>query len=588
MPGHIVWLMSMSPKALRPTEPEETTGGARPRSWIVLVALCAATVGALVAPDDWSAGSGSLRVDVRGQTLVEARVEIGGTGPVFAAGDTGSIDVEVELADGIPVDAPISASIRVTDAGRPVQPEVDEVQLELVLPDGRVELIPVVRWDETTAELQAERRPPVDSAIVLALLGFVVVLWVTELFPLFVTSLSIPVVLVMTGALDSVSALAPFFNPIIVLFFAGFMLAEAMRRNGLDHLAAINLVARAGKSPAVLFATMLAVSAGLSMFMSNTAAVAVLVPIALAISEPLHHLGYRKALVLGIAYAATIGGVGSAIGTPANLLAIELLDTFADRSVSFVEWFAFGLPMVLVFLPVMGGYLWWRAGVEVEQTGFAQARAAAREELERVGRPNREQWTILVVFVGILTGWLTQTAHGIHPGIVALTGVVVLAMLGRILPDDLGRISWASLLTFGGGLALGLALVESGTSDWIATRLTGLSSVPAFVAVAAVALLALTLTTVASNTASAAILIPLAIPLAGVLGIDPTLLVVVVAIASSIDFALVIGTPPTMIAYSTQLYTAARIFRIGIVLDVIGLGLLVTVVVWVWRLLGIV
>jgi sodium-dependent dicarboxylate transporter 2/3/5 len=580
--------MEASSAAPRPPEREDVGGRRRFRPWIVLAALGAALLGAVVAPASWPTGSGSLLVGFRGTPLVERPVEVGATDPVRVVAARGRIRITVELPEGVPVDAPIRASIRATREGRVFRPKLDAVQLELALPDGRNELIPVLRWDGDERALQAERRPPVDSAVVLALLGVVVVLWVTELFPLYVTSLLIPVVLTMTGALTATASLAPFFNPIIVLFFAGFMLAEAMRRNGLDRLAAIAIVARAGRGPVVLFATMLAVAAGLSMFMSNTAAVAVLVPIALAVTEPLHHLGYRKALVLGIAYAATIGGVGSAIGTPANLLAIEFLDTFAGRSISFVEWFAFGLPMVALFLPLMGGYLWWRAGVSVEREGFVRARAAARAELEQVGRPTRDQWTIIAVFVGILAGWLTQTVHDVHPGIVALAGVVVLAMLGKILPEDLGRISWASLLTFGGGLALGLALVESGTSDWIATRLTAMADLPTAIAVTAVAVLALALTTVASNTASAAILIPLTIPLAGVLGVDPTLLVVVVAIASSIDFALVIGTPPTMIAYSTQLYSAGQIFRVGIVLDLVGIGLLVTAVIAIWQLLGIV
>jgi sodium-dependent dicarboxylate transporter 2/3/5 len=580
--------MNQPPGLERPREPDEAAGR-RPFRWpVVVVALVAGLAGYLVAPDDWPTGPGAAKVEYRGEPTVDAPVEIGTSDPVVRSSVRDSIEVELGFPEGIPVDDLIEASVRVERDGRPIQPELEDVTVELVLPDGRTELVPVVAWDEEERQLEAKRRPPVDSATVLALLGIVVVLWVSELFPLFVASLLVPVVLVATGAADATEATAPFFNPIIVLFFAGFMLAEAMRRHGLDHLAAITIVARAGRGPVTLFATLLAVSAGLSMFMSNTAAVAVLVPIALAITEPLHHLGYRKALVLGIAYAATIGGVGSAIGTPANLLAIEFLDTFADRSISFVEWFGFGLPMVLLFLPIMGAYLWARAGVDVRDDRFTQARASARRELESVGRPNRTQWTIIAVFVGIVAGWLTQTAHGVHPGIVALGGVVLLAMLGLILPADLGRISWESLLTFGGGLTLGLALVESGTSDWLATQLADLASAPTLVAVAAIALVTLALTTVASNTASAAILIPLALPLAAVIGVDPTLLVVVVAIASSIDFALVIGTPPTMIAYSTQLYTAGQIFRTGIVLDFFGITLLVTVVVWIWNALGLV
>jgi solute carrier family 13 (sodium-dependent dicarboxylate transporter), member 2/3/5 len=164
----------------------------------------------------------------------------------------------------------------------------------------------------------------------------------------------------------------------------------------------------------------------------------------------------------------------------------------------------------------------------------------------------------------------------------------VLALLRQIEPDDLGRISWSSLLTFGGGLTLGMFLVQTGTSDWVATQLGGLAAVPAPVAVAVVAAVALLLTTVASNTAAAAMLIPLAIPLATIVGVDPVLLVLVVAVASSIDFALVIGTPPTLLAYSTRLYTSGEIFRIGVVIDIIGLILLVTAIAWVWHLIGVV
>jgi sodium-dependent dicarboxylate transporter 2/3/5 len=300
------------------------------------------------------------------------------------------------------------------------------------------------------------------------------------------------------------------------------------------------------------------------------------------------HPGYRRVAVLGIAYAATLGGVGSAIGTPANPLAIEFLDAFAGRSISFVEWFGYGLPMVIVFLPVLAGYLWWRMGVQIDAADFAEVRRESRAELHRTGRLDRSQMTVLAVFGGVMAVWLTQTFHGLDTGIVAVAGAAALAALGKIVPEDLGRISWSALLTFGGGLTLGIFLTESGASDWLAGRLAGLGGVPAWLGITVVAAVALGLTTVASNTATAAMMIPLAIPLAGILGIDPTLLVLVVAVASSIDFALVIGTPPTMIAYSTGLFTSRGIFRIGIVLDLVGIGLLVTVVIAIWRALGLV
>lgn len=572
----------------RVPEPYDPHGGPR-RLWpLLLLAAAAAGTGSLLAPAPWPAGTGRLLVDLRGSEVASARVEVGSADPVTVEGAAGDIRVVADLPGGLPTGEPIRASIRASRGEAPVRLGLDETRLRVQLPDGRVEAVPGVRRDPEGTGVVAGRRPPVRARVVLGLLGAVVVLWVTEAVPLFVTSLAIPVVLVVAGAGEAGEALAPFFHPIIALFFGGFLMAEAMRRSRLDHLAAITIVARTARSPVTLFAAMVALAAFLSMWMSNTAATAVLIPIALAVTEPMDSPGYRKAVVLGIAYAATIGGVGSAIGTPANPIAIAFLRDFVGREVSFVGWFALGLPMVVAFLPLMGAYLWWRTQARPQRQRFASAREVARVELEETGRPTRDQVVVLAVFLAVVAVWLTQTFHGLDTGIVALGGAVVLALLGKILPDDLGRISWASLLTFGGGLTLGFFLVETGTSDWLATRLAGLAALPAPVAVTGVAVFALALTTVASNTATAAMLVPLAIPLSGIVGVDPVLLVVVVAIASSVDFALVIGTPPTMLAYATRLFTTREIFRTGIALDVLGIAVLVTLVVWVWSQAGVV
>lgn len=567
--------------------PEPYDPGPAPRRrWIpLLVAALAAATGWWLAPAPWPPGEGRLDLSYGGRRVATSAVQVGSAEPVVVEGAADGTTLIVRLPAGLPIDEPIEARISARASGRSLRLALGEAEISLVLPDGRRETIPVLQ--RKGDGLVAGRRPPQGSSVVLGILGAVVVLWVTEALPLFVTSLAIPVALVAARTAQATDALAPFFHPIIALFFGGFLMAEAMRRTRLDHLAAISIVARAGRSPATLFAAMLGVAAFLSMWMSNTAAVAVLIPIALAVTEPLQSLGYRKAVVLGIAYAATIGGVGSAIGTPANPLAITFLEDFVGRSVSFVEWFAFGLPMVVLFLPLMGAYLWWRKRARPESGRFEEARRVARSDLASARRPTRDQLVVLSVFLAVAALWLTQTWHGLDTGIVAVGGAVALAALGKVRPDDLGRISWASLLTFGGGLTLGLFLVETGTSDWLATRLGAFAEVPAWLAVALVALFALALTTVASNTATAAMLVPLAIPLAGILGVEPVRLVVVVAIASSVDFALVIGTPPTMLAYSTRLYTTGEIFRTGFLLDLLGILLLVTAVTGLWEVLGV-
>ncbi len=558
----------------------EAPAHARRLLWAVPLALVLGLGGYFVAPDQWPTGEGRLVVSGTEETLLDVPVEVGGTEPLeFTEGE-----VVVSLPNGVPVEGLVEIDVRVAT------PLGDQPAVNIELPDGSDELIPVVRTtdDGDGSSYLARRWPPDNAEVVLALLGVVLVLWVSEVFPLVVTSLAIPVVLVFGDVLPAAAATEPFFDPIIVLFFAGFLMAAAMQRVGLDVLIAATITERAGRGPVTLFAVLLVTAAVGSMFMSNTAAMALLLPIAMAVTAPLDSRTYRKVVVLGMAYAATIGGVGSAIGTPANQLAITYLDEMTGTETTFVEWFAFGLPMVVLFLPVMGLYLWLVAGGRPDSARFGEARRVAAQRRAEAGRLRFDQVQVLVVFGLVLVGWLSQATHGWHPGVVALAGAVALMSIGRLTPADIGGISWPTLLTFGGGLVLGRAMVTTGVADWIVTQLEALTAWPTFWAVLAVATVSLLLTTVASNTAAAATLIPLAVPLAGLIGVDPVLLVMVVAIASSIDFALVIGTPPTMLAYSTRLFTAGEVLRKGSVLDVLGIVLLCTAVVGIWRLLGMV
>lgn len=544
-----------------------------------LVALLVGLVAASMAPEEWSAGDGALEVRYRGQLVLDAPIELDDEVPVELRGSGAS----ASAPEGFPLDETIELVIDV--AATDGEPSLGDLDVTIVRPGGETAVVLVLAVDGASA--RAELRPPSDAAVVLGVLGAAIVLWIAEVVPLFVTALGIPVVLTVADAGSAQAALAPFFDPIIVLFFAGFLMAEAMRRVELDHLLAVTIVDLAGRGPVRLYATLLSLSAVLSMFMSNTAAVTLLLPVATAVTEPLRSVGYRKATVLGIAYAATIGGVGSAIGTPANPLAISFIDDLTGRTVSFVEWFGFGLPMVVAFLPIMGSYLWFVSRVDIDADRMSEAAAVARAARRSAGGLSGRQVQVVVVFGVVVALWLTQSWHQTSTGIVALAGTIVLFAIGRLEPDDLARISWPTLLTFGGGLTLGVFMVSSGTSDWLVTSLDGLGSWPDTAAIAAVAVVALGMTTVASNTAAAATLIPLAVPLASLLGLDPVLLVVVVAIATSIDFALVIGTPPTMLAYSTDLFSVREILAKGAVLDVVGIVLLVALVVPVWTLFGL-
>ncbi len=203
------------------------------RFGFLLLAMIAGWLLSLLAPADWEPGQGSATLSYLGNTVISEPVAVGPTDEILIAGSDGAIEVVLTFPGGVPVDSNVVATIAVTDGGQPIRPDVSAITITVTLPDGSVELIPIIGWDEVDQNLRALRRPPIDSAFVLGLLGFVVVLWVSEAIPLFVTSLLIPVVLVFGGIATATDATTPFFNPIIVLFFAGFLMAEAMQRCGL-------------------------------------------------------------------------------------------------------------------------------------------------------------------------------------------------------------------------------------------------------------------------------------------------------------------------------------------------------------------
>ena len=432
---------------------------------------------------------------------------------------------------------------------------------------------------------------PYMSKVVTALLFLVAYLWLTEMIPLAAASLLVPVVAVLFNVTDATTIFQPFFHPIIVLFFAGFLLAEAMKKTGVDKLIALVVLKYSSLKPARLMLTLMVLTAFLSMWMSNTASVAIIIPIVLAIVKRIQEhttiKNFNKALVLGVAYAASIGGIGSAIGTPANILAFTFLNNFTEANLSFVDWFAYGLPIVVIMLPITWFYLILSFGVRGKTL-----KTELDEKLVRKGfvleKTTKEQKLVLIVFVSVIVLWLTGKIHHIPTSIVALIGAVTLFFTGILEEKHIKEINWNALLTFGGGLAIGNLLVITGVSDWIALQLTGLSTLPWFIVVFLVGALTLVIGAFISNTACAAMMVPVAIPLAQILGLDPRLLVAVIAIGSSIDFALIVGTPPTMMAYSTGLFKAPEIFKRGIFLDIAGLLSLSFIVVWVWKLLGVV
>jgi len=408
-------------------------------------------------------------------------------------------------------------------------------------------------------------------------------LWVTEAIPLFVTSFVILFAEVAFLGLPGgplglppggfAIFFAPFFDPIIVLFFGGFVLGIAMNRYHLDLMTAGVILRGVGTRPAWILAGFMGTTAFLSMWLSNTATtvlmIAVLVPILRGIprDDPFH-----KALVLGIPFAANVGGVGTPIGTPPNAIAVANLAR-EGIFVSFLEWMVLSIPILLLILALTWGalLLFYRPNTHQLELNLAAAPPL-----------NGRAWLVVGTFLVTVGLWLTAPLHGVPEGAVALLPVVVFFGFGLLQSGDLSRVGWDVLFIVGGGLALGVAMDRSDLTRWVVSQvnLEGLALWSVLLLLAAVAAL---MTTFISNSATAALLIPIITNLPGIPALPVTL---AVAIAASLSMALPISTPPNAIAYGTGEVGTADMARVGVPITVLGVLLVAVVGVTYWSILG--
>ena len=408
--------------------------------------------------------------------------------------------------------------------------------------------------------------PAANQAVVAATLMAVIVLWVTEVIPLYISALTGSFLLLTLGDFSAQDIFNPYFDPVIVLFLGGFILARGMQKYEIDHRMANEILKRMGDRPLNFVLGLMLVTAFLSMWMSNTAAAAIMIPISIIVLKENNlfheHSRFAKGTVLAVAYAATIGGIGSLVGSPPNAIAARYLKE-ENISLYFVEWMLKALPFVVLALLLTWVLLLLFNKPEIEKIQFNY----------RVSKLERPQKIIFIVFLVTVTGWLTTKFTGLSSSTVALIPVISLFSLGLLDDTDLSKISWPTLLLFGGGLSLGSAVNQVGIDSLMATLVQGwIADIPLFVALLMLVFLGIAVTMVASNTASAAILIPLMLPLSASLGIDMKSIAILVAIGVSLDFMMPVGTPPSAIAYSTGVVSVGEMMRNGFLVN-IGTGL---------------
>ncbi len=413
--------------------------------------------------------------------------------------------------------------------------------------------------------------------------------WMTQAIPLTATALLPFLALPTMGVMTTAETASEYYSPILFLILGGAFLALAIERVGLHKRLALAIIGLSGKSAwGILFAFMIA-TALLSMLISNTSATLIMVPIALAVLvaggvQEKETEGFAGALIMGVAFAASIGGLGTLVGSPTNAIAVGLLNKTLGMQIDFVDWLKFGLPIVIVGIPVSAGIL-----IAVQKIGrHSFDGVKARNVIGASGPWSVPEKRLVPVVAIVILGWLLLPEiknyfpeSALHDGSVAIFGGLLLFMLpdgtGRKLLnwDEADRAPWGVIMMFGGGLALAAGIIESGLADWLGLMLEPLKSVPVIVIAIALVALVILVTEFASNVATASGVMPVVASLILATGVDPVLLAVPAAMAASWGFMLPSGTGPNAIAWATGHIELPKMLKSGFLLDLAGIPIII-------------
>ncbi|MDJ0949342.1 MAG: DASS family sodium-coupled anion symporter [Alphaproteobacteria bacterium] len=415
--------------------------------------------------------------------------------------------------------------------------------------------------------------------------------WMTEALPLAATAM-LPLILFPLLDLRGIEASAtPYAHPLVFLFFGGFLLARAMHVWGLDRRLALTVLRLVGSRPRQVIAGIMGVTAFLSMWVSNTATAMVMLPIGLSIVTTFskHDQGRAEgvapALLLGIAYAATIGGMGTIIGTPPNALFVAFMADTYGIEISFLRWMLIGVPLVLILLPITWFVLTHIAFPVPSGRALDESRTLG-ETLAEIGPISRAERMVSVVMLLVAACWMLRPliakvlpALGLSDAGIAMTGALLLFLLpvdikrGRFLLSwkEAAGIRWDVLILFGGGLALAAAIGSSDLADWIGAQLTALGALPLLLLLLVVGALIVFLGELASNTAMAAVFLPIAGATATGMGEPALLLALPVALFATLGFMLPVATPPNAVIFGSGVVEIRDMLRAGVILDLVGI-----------------
>jgi len=453
---------------------------------------------------------------------------------------------------------------------------------------------------------------PVAAHRMAAVMGLVITLWLTEALPLAITAMLGPCVAVMLGVTTGREALAPFADPIIFLFIGGFMLAQAMFVHGLDRRIAYSALALKGVGASAFRILLVygAVCAAMSMWISNTATTAMMFPIGLSIIAYLHRTAtnqaaavrrFALAMMLMTSFAPSIGGMATPVGTPPNLIGIGMLEKIVGTKISFFAWMAIGVPIVIVLFGYLVLQFYWTSSRGLRVTG--DSTAMVHEELARLGRLSAAQRNVLIAFGVTVALWVTPGvlaiaglddtafargyASAMPEGVAALMGAFLLFVLPvdwrerrfTLTWDEAVKIDWGIALLYGGGLALGELTFKTGLAQAVGEGVT--SWLPSQSSLALTVLFtgaAIVVSEAASNTASANMIIPIAIAVSEAAGVRPIEPVLGATLGASMGFMMPVSTAPNAIVYSSGFVPIGQMMRHGVMLDIIAFVVIIVTV----------
>lgn len=418
-----------------------------------------------------------------------------------------------------------------------------------------------------------------DESIQLGLSIFIVIgwLWVSEAVNISVTALLVPVLAVVSGLFPVKEAFVNFASPVIFLFMGGFALAAGLQKHQLDRAFAAKILSFSGGRPLPAILLLFLTTAFLSMWISNTATVAMMLPLALSLLEgrsPKNDLPLYLFVLLGLAYSGNLGGIATLIGSPPNAIAASLM------GLSFRDWLSWGIPMFLLMFPLMVVLLYL----------FFRPKFGESFSLPYQPQPmNRQRIAVLVIFGLTASGWLFSiplaALLGVGVGFDALVAVMAILLLtgsGTLKFDEfVAKTNWGILILFGGGLTLSALLQTSGASAWLAAQISAqLPLHNGWLLMLIVCLFVIFLTELVSNTASAALLIPLFVGVAVELNLSEVGMAVVIALSASCAFMLPVATPPNAIVYSSGFVPQKSMLVAGLLLNLCFALLIATMGWW--------